>query len=119
MIAEPTDFIGNILTKLINKQLENPATLNRVKNWRMSVVLHTDYYPLALIFSDAMRIESGTIPDSTLTVNMTFNTIIKLAKGETSLIRSLFNRSIKIKGIIRHPISTFRFYRLMNAVLKG
>ena len=119
MLAEPTDFIGNILAKLINRQLEDPGTLSRVKSWRMSILLETDLYPLSLIFDDDMRIEKGSVADSTLIVNMTFNTIIDLVKGETSLVRSLINRTIKIKGFFRHPISTFRFYKLMNAVLKG
>ena len=119
MLAEPTDFIGNILAKLINRQLEDPATLARVKNWRMSILLHTDYTPLSLIFSDEMRIESGPIAEPTIVVYMTFNTIINLVKGETSLVRSIINRTIKIKGLLRHPVSTFRFYRLMSAILKG
>ena len=104
---------------MVNKQLENPATLSKVKNWRMSVVLQTDYYPLSLIFSDVIRIESGVISDPTLVFSMTFKTIIQIAKGESSLIKSVLNRSIRIKGLLRHPIATLRFYRLMNAVLKG
>ncbi len=119
MLVEPSDFIGKILAKMINKQLENSATLSKVKNWRMSVVLQTDYYPLSLIFSDVIKIESGAIVDPTLVFTMAFNTIIKIAKGDSSLVKSVFNRSIKIKGLLRHPIATLRFYRLMNAVLKG
>ncbi len=118
MLAEPTDFIGNILAKLINKQLEHPATLSKVKSWCMSVTLHTDFYPLSIIFSDDMRIERGAIEDPTLSVSMTFDTIIRLIKRDTSMIRFLFNRSIRISGLFRHPISALRFYRLMNAVLK-
>jgi hypothetical protein len=119
MLDEPTDFIGNILAKLINRQLESPEILAKVKNWRMTIVLHTDYYPLSIIFNGKMNIQVGVINKPTLSVTMTFHTIIQLIKRETSLVRSLLNRTIKIKGLPRHPKATFRFYKLMNAVLKG
>jgi hypothetical protein len=119
LLVEPTDFIGKILAMMINKQLESPATLSEVEKWQMTVVLQTDFYPLSLIFDDTMRIEKGVSPEPTLLVTTTFNTIIRIAKGESSLIKSVLGRSIRIKGLFRHPIATFRFYRLMNVVLKG
>jgi hypothetical protein len=119
MLAEPTDFVGKILSIMINKQLEDPITLTKVKNWRMKVILQTDYYPLSLIFDDSLRIENRIVSDPTLVVSLTFDRIMQIVKGKSSLIKSVLNRSIRIKGILRHPIAAFRFYRLMNAVLKG
>ena len=119
MLAEPADFVGKILSIMINKQLEDPSTLSKVKDWRMNVVLQTDYYPLSLIFDDSLRIENGVVSDPTLVVSITFERIMQIVKGKSSLIKSVLNRSIRIKGLLRHPVAAFRFYRLMNAVLKG
>ncbi|MGD9397002.1 MAG: hypothetical protein PVJ05_11285 [Candidatus Thorarchaeota archaeon] len=119
MLAEPTDFVGKILSIMINKHLEDPSTLSKVKSWRMKVVLQTDYYPLSLIFDDSLRIENGVVSDPILVVSLTFERIIQLIKGKSSLIKSVLNRSIRIKGLLRHPVAAFRFYGFINAVLKG
>ena len=104
---------------MINRQLEDPSTLSKVKKWRMSIVIQTDYYPLSLIFSDSMRIEKGVVHDPTLVAITSFGTLLAITKGKSSLLKSVMNRTIRIKGLLRHPIAAFRFYRLMNQVLKG
>jgi hypothetical protein len=103
---------------MINRQLEDPAISEKVKKWRMTVVLQTDYYGLSLIFDEAMRIESGAVTNPTLIATTTFYTILMIAKGKVSLLKSVLDRSVRIKGLFRHPIAAFRFYRLMNQVLK-
>ncbi|TFG31167.1 hypothetical protein EU527_13110 [Candidatus Thorarchaeota archaeon] len=118
MIAEPRDFIGNILAKLINNRLENPLELERVKKWRMSVILETDYYPISIIFEDQIGIEATTVDDPTLIFRMKFQTIVSIVKKETSILRALIHGSIRVKGIIQHPRAAFRFYKLMNLILK-
>ena len=118
MLSEPSDFVGNILAKMINRQLKDSTTLEKVKKWRMTVVLQTDYYALSLIFDELMQIKSGATTDPTLIATTTFHTILMIAKGKNSLLKSVLNRSVRIKGLFRHPIAAFRFYRLMNQALK-
>ncbi|TFH06422.1 MAG: hypothetical protein E4H14_10850 [Candidatus Thorarchaeota archaeon] len=119
MLEEPPDFIGNILAKLLNRQLQNPSLRKRIEDWRMSAVLETDYYPVCLIFGQAVSIQTDTIDSPTLVLSMNFGTIIKLVEGETTMIRAMLRGSIKIKGFFRNLRSVYRFYSLMNLILKG
>ncbi|MBN2230089.1 MAG: hypothetical protein JW779_10925 [Candidatus Thorarchaeota archaeon] len=118
MLAEPKDFIGNILAKLINRFLEDSSQYEKVKKWNMTVVVETDYYPVTLIFGDSISIQRGIIENPTLVFVMNFKKIISLAKKETSILGSLIHGSIKTKGILKHPRAAFRFYRLMDSILK-
>ncbi len=117
MLHEPSDFIGNLLGKLLNRQLENESVRRKVGSWRMSVVLDTDYYPISIVFSDQIEIVADYIDDPTIVLSMKFNTIIGLFRGETSMIRAVLGRTIKTRGLLRHPLSMLRFYRLMVSML--
>lgn len=119
MLKEPNDFIGNILAKLINQQLENPAILDKMTSWNMSVVIDTDYYPVSIIFNETISMKTGSINEPTLTFKMSFSTIISLVKKETSMVRAILGGSIKVRGLLRHPRAGYRFYLLMNSIMKG
>ncbi|RDE15255.1 MAG: hypothetical protein C4K48_04210 [Candidatus Thorarchaeota archaeon] len=119
MLHEPDDFIGNILGKLLNRQLENQPMRGKVGRWRMSVVLDTDYYPISIIFSYHIEIVADYVDDPTIVLSMKFNTIIRLFRGETSMIRAVLGGAIKTRGLLKHPLSMIRFYRLMTSILGG
>ncbi|RDE14510.1 MAG: hypothetical protein C4K47_04020 [Candidatus Thorarchaeota archaeon] len=118
MLEQPKDFIGNILAILTSKPLARPDFKDIVAKWKMVVVLETDYYPVTIRFDKGMRVEHGDIPHPTLRVNAKLSTIIELVKGKTSPIRALLNGGLKVKGILRHPRATLRFYRLISSSLK-
>ncbi len=118
MMKEPTDFIGNILAKLINLQLENSSMRDKMANWNMSVVLETDYYPVSIIFDEIISIEAGLVSDPTLVFKLKFDTILKLVERKTTMIRAILRGKIKVKGF-RHLIALYRFYGFMNSILKG
>ncbi len=119
MLDEPKDFIGYLMSQLINRQLEDPNLESRVKGWKMTVVLATDYYPVTLTFNKGVRFAKGAASDATLTVEMSFGTIIRLVMEETSTIKAFLKGEIKAKGMFRHPMAMKRFYGLLNAALKG
>lgn len=119
MLKEPNDFIGNILAKLINYQLENPAMRDKMKNWSMSVVIDTDYYPVIIIFDETICMKTGSVDEPTLIFKLKFSTIISLVKKETSMIRAILGGSIKVRGLLHNPRAAYRFYSLMNSILKG
>ena len=119
MLDEPKDFIGFLMAQLINRQLEDPNLESRVKGWKMTVVLATDYYPVTLIFNEGVRLSRGAASDATITIEMSFSTIIRLVMEETSTIKAVLSGEIKARGMFRHPVAMKRFYGLLNAALKG
>jgi len=118
MLTEPPDFIGNILAKLINSQISTSALSDKMQNWRMTVVFDTDYYPVTIIFDETISIKAGIVEGSTLTFKLEFGTILELVERKTSMIRAILSGKIKVKGF-RHLIALYRFYGLMNTILKG
>ncbi len=119
MIEEPPDFLGNIVGKLLNHQISEHSLDMKLKDWNMSVVFDTDFYPISIIFDSTIQIETGFVPNPTLVFNMRFDTIIDLIEQKISLAQSVLGGKVKMKGFFRHPIAGFRFYRLMNSILKG
>jgi len=119
MLDEPKDFIGYLMSQVISRQLEDPKLESQVKGWKMTVVLATDYYPVTLTFDRGVRFSMGAASDATLTVEMSFGTIIRLVLEETSTIKAVLKGEIKAKGMFRHPVAMKRFYELLTAALKG
>ncbi|MGY5880452.1 MAG: hypothetical protein RTV31_09375 [Candidatus Thorarchaeota archaeon] len=119
MLKEPPDFIGNILAKLINRQIQNPSMKEKMKSWKMSVILETDFYPVSIIFDQDITAFAEVVENPTLVFTMDFGTIIKLVEQETTMIRAMIGGSIKVKGFFRNLRSVYRFYSLMNSILKG
>ena len=117
MLNEPKDLIGNVLYILLARQFEDDGYLAEIKNWNMTVVLDTDYYPVTLAFADGITIEKGAVPNPTITLETTFETIVSIAVGEISPLRGMINRKLRIRGLFRHPRATLRFYRLMIRAL--
>ena len=119
MLNEPSDFIGNILGKLLNRELEKPSMRRKMGRWRMSIVLNTDYYPVSIVISDRIEIIADYVASPTIVLSTKFSTIIELFNGETSMIGAVLRGTIKTRGLLRHPLSMIRFYRLMTAILGG
>ncbi|MGY5858965.1 MAG: hypothetical protein RTU63_06325 [Candidatus Thorarchaeota archaeon] len=119
MLKEPPDFVGNILAKLINRQMQIPSMKEKMKSWKMSVILKTDFYPVSIIFDQDIRVLAEAIENPTLVFAMNFGTIIKLVEHETTMVRAMFGGSIKVKGLFRNLRAVYRFYTLMNSILKG
>lgn len=118
MLKEPPDFIGNILAKLINTQIESSTQSRKIMDWRMSVVFDTDFYPLSIIFDEIPSIQAGIVDKPTIIFKLKFGTILELVERKTSMIRGILSGKIKVTGF-RHLIALYRFYGLMNSILKG
>ncbi|MHA1480529.1 MAG: SCP2 sterol-binding domain-containing protein [Candidatus Thorarchaeota archaeon] len=119
MISTTPDFIGTILAKLLEKQLSDPKMLAKVRCWKMIVILDTNFYSVSLIFDDGLKIQKGAVNEPTVRVFMTFDTLIDLVKATKSPIGAVLSGNLKIKGLLRHPIATYRFYKLIVSALRG
>jgi hypothetical protein len=119
VIEEPKDFLGFLLHTLINKQLENPDVSSDVKTWNMTVVLDTNYYPITIAFDNGVSISKHAIENPTLKVALSLDTVIRLAMNETSIVKAVMKREIKITGLLRHPKAVMKFYGLLSSILKG
>ncbi len=119
MLNRPRDFVGNILGIVLERELENEKRRAEIGEWNMSVVLDTDYYPVTVHFSNGIRIERGASKNPTITLKTTMSTIVLLAGGKLSPVRGFLQGKLRVKGLLRHPRATFRFYRLMMSALRG
>jgi putative sterol carrier protein len=119
VLNKPRDFVGNILGIVLERELEDEKRRAEIKEWNMSVVLDTDYYPVTVYFSNGIRIERGAAENPTLTLKTTMTTMVHLAGGKLSPIRGFLLGKLKVKGLFRHPRATWRFYRLMISALRG
>lgn len=119
MLNSPPDFLGAIFAKMLSAHLSSENAASKMRQWAMRVVLRTDYYPLSLLFRDGLIISKGEIESPTLVVTTTFHYLLRVLAGEISLLRAFITGKIKLQGFFRHPVSSLRFYRLINALLKG
>lgn len=120
MIEEPPDFVGLVLARLLRRRLEEEPSLRaKVSSYRMSVVINTNYYLVAIHFDDEIKITKGDVENPTLRIELSFDTIIRLALGRVSPIRAILNGEMRIKGLLRHPVAAYRMYRLLMPALTG
>ena len=84
----------------------------------MSVCIETDYYNISLFFDNGVRITGDTIANPTITLSTTFNSLLDVIAGDVSIARSLLSRRLRMKGSLRHPVASLRFYRLMRVLLQ-
>ena len=119
MVSTTPDFIGTILAQLLEKPLSNPQTLAKVQSWNMKVILDTNFYPVSLIFDNGLQIQKGEVNAPTIRVFMTFDTMMELVQATKSPIGAVLRGEIKVKGLLKHPIATYRFYKLIVSALRG
>lgn len=118
-MEEPKDFLGFLMHKLIGKQLADPNINSEVKTWNMTVVLNTNYYPITITFDNGVSISKHAIDNPTMRISLSLDTVIRLVMNETSILKAVMNREIKIAGLLRHPKSALKFYGLLSSILRG
>ena len=118
MLKSSSDFLGAMMAKMLYAPLEDEEWASRVRAWHMSVVLRTDYYSVSLVFSEGLTISRGEVESPTLIATTTFHSLLRLLGGQVSLLRAFATGEVKMRGLFRHPVSSLRFYRLMNSILK-
>ncbi len=117
MLNKPRDFVGNILAMMLSERFENPEYTEKIQNWKMTVCLRTNFYPIILDFNQGVTITRDPIDNPTLDISMDFDTMIVLIRGKSSMMKEVLRGRIKIRGLFRHPLATFRFYRLMQSII--
>ncbi len=113
----PQDFVGAVFYSLLQRALDNEKIAEEVKSWVMTAEISTDYYPISINIDDGVAVTKGSPENPTLRVKTSFKTVSDLALGRVTPFRALLSGRLTIEGMIRHPISAMRFYRLMAAAL--
>ena len=119
MLNEPQDFLGAMIAKMVSRSLSSEDERERVQRWKMSVTISTDFYDFSLIFDNGITVTTSLASNPTLVAETTFDTLLQILNGRTTLLRSFIGRGVRLNGFLRHPISAMRFYRLMNSILGG
>lgn len=119
MLNEPQDFLGAMLAKMLTRVLTTVDEIEDVRRWKMTVMVYTDFYNLSMRFENGVSITTDPIENSTLTARTSFHSLLQIINGRASLFSSYLKGDVKISGLLRHPISVLRFYRLMKRMLKG
>jgi putative sterol carrier protein len=119
VLDEPRDFVGYLLAHVVEQRLEDPNINSKVKTWKMTVNVETNYYPLSMIFDNGLRITRDIVDSPTLSVSISMDTISRIIKEEYSPIKAFLNGDIKVKGMFSHPLAMKRFYSLLIGALKG
>ena len=119
MVVSSPDFIGTVLSLVLQKKLDDPEELSRIEGWEMKVIFETNFYPVSLIFDNGLEIKKGEIENPTIRIFMTFDTLIELIRGKQSPMGAILRGKIKVKGLLRHPLATFRFYTLIGSSSRG
>ena len=119
MLDEPRDFVGYLLAHALEQRLEDPDINSKVKTWKMTVNVETDYYPLSIRFDNGLRITRDIVDHPTLSVIISMDTMSQIIKEECSPLKAFLSGDIKVKGMFRHPLAMKRFYSLLIGALKG
>ena len=119
MVVSSPDFIGTVLSQVLHKKLEDPEELTKIEGWEMKVIFETNFYPVSIIFDNGIEIQKGEVENPTIRIFMTFDTMIDLVREKQSPIGAILRNKIKVKGLLRHPLATYRFYKLMMSSLRG
>ncbi|MHA1638473.1 MAG: SCP2 sterol-binding domain-containing protein [Candidatus Thorarchaeota archaeon] len=119
MVVSSPDFIGTVLSLVLQKKLEDPDELTKIRGWEMKVIFETNFYPVSIIFDNGIEIKKGEVEDPTIRIFMTFDTMIDLVREKQSPIGAILSGKIRVKGLFRHPIATYRYYKLMMSSLRG
>ncbi|MBD3407330.1 MAG: hypothetical protein GF411_14530 [Candidatus Lokiarchaeota archaeon] len=119
IVNQSGDFIGTLLAEVFRRELLSDRKREKVKKWRISLLLDTDYYPVSINFNNGISIKKGIIKDPDITMTTSMQTIIDITKGKISAFQALRKGELKIKGILRHPLAAIRLYRFMIPALGG
>ena len=85
----------------------------------MKVIFETNFYPVSIIFDNGIEIKKGEVENPTIRIFMTFDTMVDLVREKQSPIGAILSGKIKVKGLLRHPLAAYRFYKLMISSLRG
>ncbi|MEM2142311.1 MAG: hypothetical protein QXQ81_03560 [Candidatus Thorarchaeota archaeon] len=115
----PNDLVGRLLHLLLSRVTKSGVARLSTSRQELTVVIETDYYPVKLVWGDGVRVTPDWSGGSDITVKTSMDCIVRVASGQSTLLREFLSRRIRVSGLVCHPFATARVYRLLSAALRG
>lgn len=108
---EKLNLIGLFVMRILEKNLQNPHNINRIKNLKASIVINAGEMSITLVFKEGqVKIKRGQVEKSDAKIEGSLESFLKFALG-ASPIRLIISRQIKISG---NPILLLKLVKLMR-----
>jgi len=117
-IQKGEDLLSISLGTILNYRKDEPEFQKLVIDWNKKILIDiADFYPLEIIFQhNEIKFKVNNIDKKVdLKVKMDIYTFLDLAYGRISSIKAVFQRKIRIKGLLKFKI----LLKFMNIFLKS
>ncbi|MBY9008562.1 MAG: SCP2 sterol-binding domain-containing protein [Candidatus Lokiarchaeota archaeon] len=117
-IQKGEDLLSISINTILSYRKDEPEFQKLVLDWNKKILIEIeDFYPLEIIFHrNEIKFKVNDIDKKVdLKVRMNIYTLLDLAYGRTSPVKAVFQRKIRIKGLLK-----FRtLFKFMNIFLKS
>jgi putative sterol carrier protein len=113
-IQKGEDLLSISLSTILSYRKDEPEFQKLVLDWNKKILIEIeDFYPIETIFNrNEIKFKVSDIDKKVdLKVKMNIYTLLDLAYGRISPIRSVFKRKIRIKGLLKFGI-LFKFIKI-------
>jgi putative sterol carrier protein len=117
-IQKGEDLLSISLGTILNYRKDEPEFQKLVIDWNKKILLEIeDFYPLEIIFhQNEIKFKVNDIDKKVdLKVKMNIYSLLDLAYGRLSPVKAVFQRKIRIKGLLKFRI----LLKFMNIFLKS
>ena len=117
-IQRGEDLLSISISTILSYRKDEPEFQKLVLDWNKKILIEIeDFYPLEIIFHrNEIKFKVNDIDKKVdLKVKMNIITLLDLAYGRTSPVKAVFQRKIRIKGLLKFRI----LFKFMNIFLKS
>ena len=117
-IQKGEDLLSISISTILNYRKDEPEFQKLVLDWNKKILIEIeDFYPLEIIFHhNEIKFKVNDIDKKVdLKVKMNIYTLLDLAYGRISSVKAVFQRKIRIKGLLKFRI----LLKFMNIFLKS
>jgi len=117
-IQKGEDLLSISISTILNYRKDEPEFQKLVLDWNKKILIEIeDFYPLEIIFHhNEIKFKVNDIDKKVdLKVKMSIYTLLDLAYGRISSVKAVFQRKIRIKGLLKFRI----LLKFMNIFLKS
>ena len=117
-IQKGEDLLSISISTILNYRRDEPEFQKLVLDWNKKILIEIeDFYPLEIIFHrNEIKFKVNDIDKKVdLKVKMNIHSLLDLAYGRISPVKAVFQRKIRIKGLLKFRI----LLKFMNIFLKS
>jgi putative sterol carrier protein len=106
-IQKGEDLLSISLSTILNYRKDEPEFQKLVLDWNKKILIEIeDFYPIEIIFDcNEVKFKVSDIDKKVdLKVKMNIYTLLDLAYGRISPIKAVFQRKIRIKGLLKFGV---------------